>query len=156
MVLHPVSSWTVAVVVATHERLLIVVLELLLERQRIELAAQGELPVHLLLGDVEVLDVKEAHFGDGVVQLLDEFLLAAGLVELAQVERDELGPVHCGNINKPHVRREREYVCCEVSIILRSSWVTGTCSYLSMILPGIVADEVELEDLRRCPWVKIY
>lgn len=95
IIVHSVSSWAVTVVVATHESIRIVVLELLFERQRVELASQSELSIHLLLGDVEVLDVEEAHFGDGVIQLFDEFFLAAGLVELAQVESDELRPVHC-------------------------------------------------------------
>lgn len=64
---HCVSSRTVSVVVATHEIILTMVLELLLEWHRIKLPAEGEVVVYFLLGDVEVFDVEEAHFGDGVV-----------------------------------------------------------------------------------------
>lgn len=71
------------------------VLEFLLQRQSIELPSKGKLSVDLLLRDVEVFDVKEANFRDGMVQLLDELLFAARPVELAEVEGDKFRPVNC-------------------------------------------------------------
>lgn len=68
-------------------------LELLLEGQAVKLAAQGKLLVDFVLGNIKVLDVKKADVVDGVLELLDEFLFAAGLVKEAEIEGDELGPV---------------------------------------------------------------
>lgn len=95
IVSHSMSRRTISVVVATHEIIRIVVLELLFKRKRVEFSSQGKLSVDLLLGDVEVLDVEEAHFGNGVVQLLDELLFAAGLVKFTQIESDQLSPFNC-------------------------------------------------------------
>jgi hypothetical protein len=60
--LHAMSSWTVAVILASLKIVGVVVLEFLLERKRVELAAKSKLAVNFILTDVEVLDVEEAWF----------------------------------------------------------------------------------------------
>jgi len=53
-------SRTVAVVLAIVQVLKVVILQLLLKRQVVELAAKSELSINFLLADREVLDVEEA------------------------------------------------------------------------------------------------
>lgn len=54
------ASRTIAIVVAANEVVAAVILEFLLNWQAVELSSEGELPVNLLLGDVEVLHIEEA------------------------------------------------------------------------------------------------
>ena len=54
----------------------VVVLQLLLKRQVVELAAKSKLSINFFLTDVEGLDVKEANMLSSVSQLLSELLLA--------------------------------------------------------------------------------
>ena len=54
----------------------VVVLQLLLKRQVVELAAKSKLSIDFFLADVEVLDVEEADMLRSVSQLLSELLLA--------------------------------------------------------------------------------
>lgn len=54
----------------------IVVLQLLLKRQIVELAAKSKLSIDFFLADVEVLDVEEANMLSGIGELLSELLLA--------------------------------------------------------------------------------
>lgn len=58
--LHSMSGRAVGVVLSSCKITGAVELELLFERQRIELAAKGELVVDLFLADVEVLNIEEA------------------------------------------------------------------------------------------------
>ena len=79
--------------VAAHTEALRDVLELLLERELVEALAERELPVHTLLGDVEVLHVEEAILAHGLQEGLRQLLLALrGAIE-AEVERDKVRPV---------------------------------------------------------------
>lgn len=117
---HSVTSWAVAIVVAADEGFVAVVLEFLLQRQSVELPSEGKLSVDLFLGDVEVLDVKEANFRDGVVQLLNELLFAAGPVELAEVEGDKFRPVNC---YEPVVRTAPSQLSRKSSYVLH--WSPG-------------------------------
>jgi hypothetical protein len=57
---HAMSGGTVPVVFASLEIVRVVVLEFLLEWERVEFAAKGKLPVDFFLADVEVLDIEEA------------------------------------------------------------------------------------------------
>jgi len=91
-----VAGRAVAVVLAARQVLGAVELQLLLEGQRVEFTAERKLLVDLVLRNVKVLDIEEADVVDGVLELLDELLLAVGLVKQAEVERDKLGPVDCG------------------------------------------------------------
>lgn len=59
----------------------VVVLQLLLKRQVVELAAKSELSVDFFLADVEVLDVEEANVLSCICQLLSELLLALWCVK---------------------------------------------------------------------------
>jgi hypothetical protein len=77
----PESSRAVAVVLAIVQVLEVVVLQLLLQRQVVELAAQSELSIDFFLADAEVLDVEEAHMLGSICQLLGELLLAFRSVE---------------------------------------------------------------------------
>lgn len=79
--------------VATHTKALRDVLELLLERELVEALAERELPVHTLLGDVEVLHVEEAILAHGLQECLRQLLLALRGSEQAEVEGDEVRPV---------------------------------------------------------------
>lgn len=88
---------TVPVVLAAGQVVGIVERQLLLQRQRVELAAQRELLIDLVLADVEVFHVEEADVVHGVFELLDECLLAAGLVKEPEVEGDEFRPVDWRN-----------------------------------------------------------
>ena len=54
----------------------IVVLQLLLKRQVVELAAKSKLPIDFFLADVEIFNVEEANMLSSVSQLLSELLLA--------------------------------------------------------------------------------
>jgi len=72
----PQSSRTITIVLAVVQVLKIMVLQLLLKRQVVELAAQSELPVDFLLTNREVFDVEEADMLGSIGQLLDEVLLA--------------------------------------------------------------------------------
>lgn len=63
----------------------VVVLQLLLKRQLVELAAKSELSIDFLLADIEVLDVEEANVLSCICQLLSELLLALWCVKEAQV-----------------------------------------------------------------------
>ena len=54
----------------------VVVLQLLLKRQLVELAAKSELSVDFFLTDVKILDVEEANMLSSVGELLSELLLA--------------------------------------------------------------------------------
>ena len=54
----------------------VVVLQLLLKRQVVELAAKSKLSIDFLLADVEVLDVEKANMLSSVGQLFSELLLA--------------------------------------------------------------------------------
>ena len=54
----------------------VVVLQLLLKRQFVELAAKSKLSVDFFLAYVEVLDVEEADMLSSVGELLSELLLA--------------------------------------------------------------------------------
>ena len=59
----------------------VVVLQLLLKRQVIELAAKSKLSIDFFLTDVEVLNVEEANMLGSVSQLLSELLLALWSIE---------------------------------------------------------------------------
>lgn len=87
------TGWPVSIVLAVLQVRNVMVLELLLQRQGVELAAKRKLSVDLFPAYAKVLDVEEADMLRGVSELLCELLLAARLVELAQVKRDQLGPV---------------------------------------------------------------
>jgi hypothetical protein len=63
----------------------VVVLQLLLKRQVIELAAQSELSVDFFLADAEVLDIEEAHMLGSICQLLGELLFAFRSVKKAEI-----------------------------------------------------------------------
>jgi hypothetical protein len=54
----------------------VVVLQLLLKRQFVELAAKSKLSIDFFLADVEVLDIEEANVLSGIGELLSELLLA--------------------------------------------------------------------------------
>lgn len=69
------------------------VLDLLFKRQLVEALAEGELPVHTLLGDVEVLHVEEAVLAHGLQQSLRKLLLALRGSEQAEVDGDEVRPI---------------------------------------------------------------
>lgn len=69
------------------------ILQLLLQREVVELAAEGELTIDFFLRNAKVLDVEETDVLGGVGELVDQLLFAAGLFELAEVEGDEFGPV---------------------------------------------------------------
>ena len=63
----------------------VMILQLLLQRQVIELAAQSELSINFLLADIEVLDIEEADMLGSVGELLGKLLLASWSIEQAQV-----------------------------------------------------------------------
>lgn len=69
------------------------VFELLFQGKVVEFAAERELPVDLFLADAEVLHIEEANVLRGIAELVYQLCLAIRLVESAQVESDELGPV---------------------------------------------------------------
>ena len=79
--------------VAAHTEALRDVLELLLERELVEALAERELPVHTLLGDVEVLHVEEAVLAHGLQEGLRKLLLALRGSEQAEVESDKVCPI---------------------------------------------------------------
>jgi hypothetical protein len=54
----------------------VVILQLLLKRQVVELAAKSKLSIDFFLTDVEVLNVEEANMLGSVGKLLSELLLA--------------------------------------------------------------------------------
>lgn len=115
------TSRAVAIVVTTDKVIAAVILELLLDGQGVELSSKSELPINLLLADIEVLHVKESlkfvrfmfvlkgggdkempnsiggfilptNFGNSMLKLFHQLLLAARLVELAEVEGDQVRP----------------------------------------------------------------
>jgi hypothetical protein len=86
-------SRTVAIVLAIVQVLEVVVLELLLQRQVVELPSEGKLSVDLFLADAEVLHVEEADMLCSISELFGQLLLAVWSVEEAQVESYQLGPV---------------------------------------------------------------
>ena len=115
----------IAVVITAHKVGAIVILEFLLKGQRIELSPESELPINLFLADVEVLHIEEAwdfvrvtdreilipcgpvlhtDLGDSMVKLLDQLFFSAGLVKLAEVESDQVCPIHCLTL-APHTPR---------------------------------------------------
>lgn len=94
-ILHSGTSRTITIVVTGQQGFLVMVLQPFLKRQGIEFTTESKLPVYFFLGDVEVFDVEEADIRNGMVQFLDELFLAAWLVEFAEVECNELSPVHC-------------------------------------------------------------
>jgi hypothetical protein len=110
------------------------VLQLLLKRQVVELAAQSELSVDFLLADREVLDVEEADMLGSIGQLLDEVLLALWSVKQAQVKSDKLGPVDCVIILTVVQCKALSHI-----VYVRSALVSGTCLYGERIAPGMVA-----------------
>jgi hypothetical protein len=67
---------TVAIILAVVQVLEVVILQPLLQRQVVELAAQSELSINFFLADAEVLDIEEAHMLGSICQLLGELLLA--------------------------------------------------------------------------------
>jgi hypothetical protein len=75
------SSRAVAIVLAIVQVLKVVILQLFLQRQVVELAAQSELSINFFLADAEVLDIEEAHMLGSICQLLGELLLAFRSVE---------------------------------------------------------------------------
>ena len=89
----PQSSRAVTVVLAVVQVLEVVVLELLLQRQVIELSPKSELPVDFFLADAEVLHIEEADMLCSVGKLFCQLLLAVWSIEEAEVESYQLGPV---------------------------------------------------------------
>ena len=69
------------------------VFQFLLEGEVIQLLADGELAVHALLRDIEVLDVEEAILARGLDESLRKLLLALGCGQEREVESDEVRPV---------------------------------------------------------------
>jgi hypothetical protein len=86
-------SRTVAVVLAIVQVLKVVVLELLLQRQVVELPSESKLTVDFFLADSEVLHIEEADMLCSVSELFGQLLLAVWSIEEAQVESYQLGPV---------------------------------------------------------------
>jgi hypothetical protein len=74
------------------------------------------LAVDFFLTNVEVVDVEESWYtsgghgrnaggrltdmANGVLELFDELLLTAWLLEFTQVKSDKLSPVHCAGVRK--------------------------------------------------------
>lgn len=87
------SSRAVAVVLAIVQVLEVVVLELLLQRQVIELPSEGKLTVDFFLTDAKVLHIEEADMLCSVGKLFCQLLLAVWSIEEAEVESHQLGPV---------------------------------------------------------------
>lgn len=58
---HSVTGWPVSIILAIDKVICIVVLELLLKRQRIEFATQGKLAIDFILADIEVLHIEESY-----------------------------------------------------------------------------------------------
>ena len=79
--------------VGKHTKALWHVLELLLQRELVEALAERELPVHTLLGDVEVLHVEEAVLAHGLQEGLRKLLLALRGSEQTEVESDKVCPI---------------------------------------------------------------
>lgn len=74
------TSRSVAIVFSALKVTLAVILELLLERQSIKLSSERKLLIDLVLADIEVLHVEEPDMPDGMLELLDQLLLASGLI----------------------------------------------------------------------------
>jgi hypothetical protein len=89
----PQSSRAVTVVLAIVQVLEVVVLELLLQRQVIELPSKGKLTVDFFLADAKVLHIEEADMLRSVSELFCQLLLAVWSIEEAEVESYQLGPV---------------------------------------------------------------
>jgi hypothetical protein len=71
----------------------VVILELLLQRQFVELPSESKLSVDFFLADAKVLHIEEADMLRGVSELFGQLLLAVWSIEEAQVESYQLGPV---------------------------------------------------------------
>ena len=69
------------------------VLLLLLEWEIVKVTADSELVVDALLGDVEVLDVKEAFLANGGDEDASELLPACWGREKGEIDGDQVGPV---------------------------------------------------------------
>jgi hypothetical protein len=59
--LHAVASWSVSIVLAFDKIVRIVILKLLLKRQRIKLATKSKLAINFLLANIVVLYIEEAY-----------------------------------------------------------------------------------------------
>jgi hypothetical protein len=71
----------------------VVVLELLLQRQIVELPSESKLSVDFFLADAEVLHIEETDMLCSVGELFGQLLLAVWGIKEAQVESHQLGPV---------------------------------------------------------------
>ena len=69
------------------------VLQLLLEWGLVELLANGKLPIDTLLRDVEILDIEETIFADGLDEVLSEFLLSLWRTVKAEIDSYKVCPV---------------------------------------------------------------
>lgn len=88
------ASRAVAIILSIVQILKVVELQLLLERQVVELPAQSELAVDFFLADTKVLDIEETDVLGSIGELLGQLFLATRSIEQTQIESDELSPVH--------------------------------------------------------------
>ncbi|CAG9985185.1 unnamed protein product [Clonostachys byssicola] len=70
------------------------VLELLLGGQLEKVLPNGELLIDLLLAEAKVYDVEETDLLQSLEQLVGESLFASRLVELGQIKRYQISPIH--------------------------------------------------------------
>jgi hypothetical protein len=87
------SCRAVTVVLAVVQVLEVVVLELLFQRQFVELPSESKLSVDFFLADAEVLHIEEADMLCSVGELFGQLLLAVWSIKQAEVESYKLGPV---------------------------------------------------------------
>ena len=69
------------------------VLQLLLEWGLVALLANDKLSIDTLLRDVEVLDIEETIFADGLDEVLSEFLLSLWRTVKAEIDSYKVCPV---------------------------------------------------------------
>lgn len=72
-----------------------------------------------------------------MIKLLDQLLFTAGLIVQAQVKRDELRPVNCFSNLLSII-----HIALLYNNNLRSSFVTGTWSYFSSDVSGILSTDL--------------
>lgn len=114
VVSHAMTGRSISIVLAPGKVVRVMILELLLEWQRIKLATKSKLSINFFLADVEVLHIEKScyhFFGLGtdnsipcadkltnmlhsMLQLFYKLFLATGLLILAQIEGNKLCPVH--------------------------------------------------------------
>lgn len=80
------------------------------------------------------------NFSHSILKLLDKLLFTAGCVELAQVDSHQLGPIHCLWSVLLSTDENVDAIDENAGVHARSSFVTGTCSYFSIILPGMLCN----------------